>query len=94
MLLLFSSFYTFCNRSYTMTIREPSEDWLIQPPPDTPDIHMMNLEQWRAAVERWCQQFETNPAQKAPLNPQEKALVKAVLQQAAETHTKRLAGGA
>jgi hypothetical protein len=71
---------------------EASGDWLIQPPPETPDIRFMALEEWRIAVERWCQQFEAPPT-KAPLSPEDIARVKSVLTQASESHTKRLAAG-
>jgi hypothetical protein len=77
-----------------MAAREPSEDWLIHPPPEIPDIHVMNIEQWQAAVERWCQQFEVHPAKEATLSPQEKGLVKGSLQQATESPPRRLVSGA
>jgi hypothetical protein len=76
-----------------MATAEPSEGWLIHPPQDIPDVHLMTVEEWRVAVERWCRQFEDQP-QSAPSSPQEMATVPVVLPQATESHTQRLATGA
>jgi hypothetical protein len=93
MLSLFVMKYHLFNRSDAMATTEPSENWIIQPQQETPDFHLMTIEEWRVAVERWCRQFEDQP-QKTPLSPQEVAMVKVVMQQAAESHSRRLAGGA
>jgi hypothetical protein len=73
-----------------MATAEPSEDWLIHPPQDIPDMHQMTIEEWRVAVERWCRQFEDQP-QPAPSSSQEIASVPVSLPQATESHAQRLA---
>jgi hypothetical protein len=76
-----------------MATAEPSEDWLIHPPQDTPDMHLMTIEEWRAAVERWCRQFEDQP-QPAPSSPQEVAVAPVAPPQAPESPAQRLAAEA